>query len=148
MFFWFLCGVVLILRFFCDKFTILYACYLALFFCLVNDDLRFFCDYFEYFLMFLRFFSNESCAFVEQEPDANEGKTNRQQNTNKRRRREGREVMERGPLPARRFPPRLREPARRTTAPASAPSRRRDTTAVMADPSGKGVAKRKTQLRS
>lgn len=47
-----------------------------------------------------------------------------------------------GPLPARGFPPRLREPARRTAALASAPRRRRDTTAVMTDASGKGWCER------
>jgi hypothetical protein len=49
--------------------------------------------------------------------------------------------MEWGPMPARRSPPRLGEPTRRTTALTSAPRRRRDTTAVVTNASGKGWAK-------
>jgi hypothetical protein len=48
---------------------------------------------FEYFLMFLRFFSNNFYDFVELEPDANEGKSRQQNTTNG----DGAEVGGRGP---------------------------------------------------
>ena len=60
--------------------------------------------------------------------DANEGKKQRQQNTTNGDR-AGERKRKGDPMPACRFPPRLREPARRTTAPASASRRRRGTTA-------------------
>lgn len=54
--------------------------------------------------------------------------------TNKRR-----DGGNRGPLSARRFPPRLGEPVRQTAALTSAPRCRRDKTAVRTDASGKDV---------
>ena len=99
--------------------------------------------------MFLPFLSNSFSRFVhgfiELEPDANEGKC-RGSKTQTNGDGDG-AGTEGGPMPACRFPPRLREPARRTTALASASCRRRGTTTVMAAASGKRVCvKRKTQL--
>jgi hypothetical protein len=82
-----------------------------------------------FFLMFFAPFSN--CVFVELEPEANEGK--KKKTGSKTQTNGEKDVWNGGPLPARRPPPRLRELARRAAALASAPRRRRDTTALTAD---------------
>jgi hypothetical protein len=57
-----------------------FSAYLALFVALILRSfmpamiIYGFCGYFESFLMFLRFYSNTFCDFVELEPDANEGR--------------------------------------------------------------------------
>jgi hypothetical protein len=86
--------------------------------------------------MFLRFLSNCFLRFIELEPDAKEGKC---RGSKTQTNGDGAET-EGGPMPACRFPPRFREPARRTTALASTSCRCRGTTtlAVMAAASGKG----------
>ena len=124
-----------------------------------NDCFVFFCEIF--FLCFSVFFSVTNhycfmkirclssflggcfCAFYltvfANHRDANGGKC-RGSKTQTNRDGAGDEAgAEGGPMPACRFPPRLREPARRTTALASASCRRRGTTTVMAAGSGKRV---------
>ena len=96
-----------------------------------------------FFNVFAIFFE-QFLRFIELEPDANEGKCRGSKTqTNGDGAGDG-AGAEGGPMPARRFPPRLGEPARRTTALASASRRRRGTTAVMAAASGEGCVKRNT----